>query len=128
MAEHNRVGQIGEDIALSHYIKKGYRLIARNFRKSYGEIDLIMKKGGVVVFIEVKTLSVKDEKYLSHNVSAYLPEEAVHHFKQHKFKRIIEAYLATHEVGKWSIDIASVKVHLPTRKARIKVIADVILE
>jgi putative endonuclease len=128
VAEHNTVGHIGEDIALTFYERDGYTLVERNFRKPYGEIDLIVRKGKEVVFVEVKTLSVRNEKYLPHSPDGYMPEEAVHSHKQHKFKRIIEAYLSAYPVDLWRIDIASVKVHLQSKQARIKVLKDVILE
>lgn len=49
-------GDEGESIALKYLIDKGYNLIYRNWRGkvSHGEIDLIMTKGVVIVFIEVK--------------------------------------------------------------------------
>jgi Holliday junction resolvase-like predicted endonuclease len=65
---------------------------------------------------------------LSHSSSDFKPEEAVHPWKQKKFARIIEAYLlASNWEGEWRIDIASVRVHLPSKQARIKVISDVVL-
>lgn len=54
---HLRTGQLGEDIAVEYLIKKGFTLIERNFRKSWGEIDIIAKDSkGVLVFVEVKTI------------------------------------------------------------------------
>ena len=47
-------GAWAEEVALRYLLKKGYRLIARNRRTPYGEIDLWMEKEGVPVFIEVK--------------------------------------------------------------------------
>ncbi|MDO5018527.1 MAG: YraN family protein [Lagierella massiliensis] len=48
------IGNFGEDIAKAYLEKKGYTLIDRNYSSSFGEIDLIMNKGEVLVFIEVK--------------------------------------------------------------------------
>ena len=47
-------GALGEDAACSYLTHKGYRLLARNFRKPCGEIDLIMSDGKTLVFVEVK--------------------------------------------------------------------------
>jgi len=47
-------GAWAEEAALRHLLKKGYRLVARNRRTPYGEIDLWMEEGGVPVFVEVK--------------------------------------------------------------------------
>lgn len=47
-------GKKGEDLALNYLKNKGYELIVRNFRSKFGEIDLIVKDGEVIVFVEVK--------------------------------------------------------------------------
>ena len=49
------LGQNGEADASSYLKKKGYKIITTNYRCKYGEIDIIAKNGGVLVFIEVKT-------------------------------------------------------------------------
>lgn len=43
-----------EDIALEHLTRAGLALVARNFTCRYGEIDLVMRDRGVVVFVEVR--------------------------------------------------------------------------
>lgn len=53
----NPTAILGENAACDHLRKKGYEIIERNFRKKYCEIDVIARKGGVLVFIEVKTRS-----------------------------------------------------------------------
>lgn len=56
MNNRKNIGDMGENIALKYLEKLGFTLLERNFRskKTRGEIDLIMTKGVVVVFIEVK--------------------------------------------------------------------------
>lgn len=51
----NPTAVIGEDIATNYLKKKGYKIIERNFRKGYGEIDIIAVKDKILVFVEVKT-------------------------------------------------------------------------
>lgn len=51
----NPIGKKGEDIAVEYLKKKGYKILERNFRKGYGEIDIICTKSNVLVFVEVKT-------------------------------------------------------------------------
>lgn len=46
-----------EDVALEHLVRAGWRLLDRNFRVRGGEIDLIMRDGKVVVFVEVRQRS-----------------------------------------------------------------------
>ena len=48
-------GKIGESTAALHLEAQGYTIIASNYKKSFGEIDLIAKQDKTVVFIEVKT-------------------------------------------------------------------------
>lgn len=55
MKNNKIIGNEGEEIALKYLEKLGFKLLERNFRgKNRGEIDLVMTKGVVIVFIEVK--------------------------------------------------------------------------
>lgn len=51
----NPVGVLGEEKACEYLKEKGYLILERNFRKSYGEIDIIALKNNVLVFVEVKS-------------------------------------------------------------------------
>jgi putative endonuclease len=53
----NPIARFGEDIATDYLKKIGYQIIERNFRKGYGEIDIVSIHGNILVFIEVKTRS-----------------------------------------------------------------------
>ncbi len=54
--DHRRtLGQAGENFALLHLQRRGYTLLARNYRTPRGEIDLIAVDGDTLVFVEVKT-------------------------------------------------------------------------
>jgi len=48
-------GKKGEDIAVDYLKKKGIKIIARNVRTPFGEIDIVGKRNGKLLFIEVKT-------------------------------------------------------------------------
>lgn len=48
-------GKLGEDYTCEMLIKHGYKIIARNYRKPCGEIDIIAVKGEFIAFVEVKT-------------------------------------------------------------------------
>ena len=58
-------GRLAEIIALSLLIAKGYRLLARRYKSSVGEVDLIMRRGDVTAFIEVKARATHDEAITS---------------------------------------------------------------
>lgn len=49
------LGSLGENLAVSHFRRLGFIIVARNVRTRYGEIDLIASNGNALVFAEVKT-------------------------------------------------------------------------
>ncbi|MEK9176217.1 MAG: YraN family protein [Patescibacteria group bacterium] len=51
----NPTAILGEELATEFLKKKGYKIIERNFRKGYGEIDIIAVHKNTLVFVEVKT-------------------------------------------------------------------------
>jgi len=50
-----QTGQQGENIALEYLKKKGFAVVRRNFRYRRAEVDLIMQKDKLLIFVEVKT-------------------------------------------------------------------------
>ena len=48
------LGKLAEDRALAYLQRQGLRLIVRNYRCRFGEIDLVMRDAGVLVFVEVR--------------------------------------------------------------------------
>jgi putative endonuclease len=83
----NPIAIIGENAAVDFLKKKGYLIIERNFRKRYGEIDIIAIKDNVLVFIEVKTRKSKQFG---------TPLEAITYWKLRELKRMAEYYSLTH--------------------------------
>lgn len=81
---HN-VGVFGERYTEAYLIRQGYELLARNWRCPGGEVDLILRRGRVLAFVEVKT---RDEGSLG------APEEAVDAAKQERLIRCARAFLA----------------------------------
>lgn len=52
---HLRTGKRGEEAASRYLRRKGYRILERNYRSPFGELDIIARKGVTLVFCEVKT-------------------------------------------------------------------------
>lgn len=50
----------GEELAVSHLRKNGYKIIERNFRAKAGEVDIIAQDGDTLVFVEVKARSTNE--------------------------------------------------------------------
>ena len=82
-------GTLGEDAVCAELERRGHTIICRNFRKSFGEIDIISTTNGFIVFTEVKT-----RKYNS-MVSGL---EAVDLSKQRKIVLTADAYLSENPV------------------------------
>jgi putative endonuclease len=57
MAEHNELGQLGEDLAVDFLQKNGYEILDRNWRFQKAEVDIIAQKKDVLAVVEVKTRS-----------------------------------------------------------------------
>lgn len=57
MSDKIKTGNQGEGLAADFLQKNGYEIIARNYRHKHSEIDLIVKKNNVLVFVEVKSRS-----------------------------------------------------------------------
>ncbi|MBU1625889.1 ribonuclease HII [bacterium] len=77
-------GKKGEDKAVKFLVDKGYEIIDRNYRSPEGEIDVIAKKSGRLIFIEVKTRK---------KTSFGEPEESINELKKNKILNCAEHYL-----------------------------------
>ena len=60
MAEHNKLGEIGEELAVEHLVKNGYDILERNYTYQKAEVDIIAQKEQTLVVVEVKTRSTAD--------------------------------------------------------------------
>jgi putative endonuclease len=55
MSDKIKTGNEGEQLAADFLIAKGFEMVRRNYRYKHSEIDLIVKKGNWLIFVEVKT-------------------------------------------------------------------------
>jgi putative endonuclease len=97
------IGARGEDAAADAYRRRGFRIVARNWRCRIGELDLVAERRGVLVFCEVK----------SRRGDAFgVGYEAVTWRKQAKLRSLAEAFLQATGSRPQAIrfDVASVAV------------------
>ena len=55
MAQHLVTGSIGEDLVAAHLTRKGFEIVARNAKVGRLELDVIARRGPMLVFCEVRT-------------------------------------------------------------------------
>lgn len=83
-ASKRETGSRYEAVAADFLEKRGYRILERNYRDRYGEIDIVAEEDGYLVFVEVK--------YRRDAKSGY-PEEAVSPSKQKRIRHTASWYL-----------------------------------
>jgi putative endonuclease len=83
-ATHAR-GRWAELVALVYLLAKGYRPLARRFAAAGGEVDLVVRRGGTVAFVEVKARGAMEDA-----LTAITAE------KRRRFSRAARAWLARH--------------------------------
>ena len=84
IAEPRKTGLIGEIRAAQYLRRKGYAIVAANYKTKTGEIDIIANDGEYTVFVEVKTRT-------SDEFGA--PAEAIDAIKREKYYRVASEYL-----------------------------------
>ena len=116
MGRENRdIGQSGEKAAAEFLKRKGYKIVASNLRTPFGELDLVARHKGFVVFIEVKSRSTDSlgPPYLSvtREKSRRIVKNAVFYLKQ---RRLLD--------HPWRIDVVSVKMDMMRKIEKIELI------
>ncbi len=115
------MGDIGEEFTCRFLIGRGYKIIARNYLKKWGEIDIVAQNKDGLHFIEVKSVS---NPY-------FRGEDAVRAWKKQRMTRAIKTYLLDHHVSdetNFQIDIAAVFLDFKRKKARIRILENIILD
>jgi putative endonuclease len=103
MDDRTEVGRLGESAAELHYVARGYRVVARNWRCRIGELDLVVTRGATLVICEVKTR--RGARFGG-------GFEAVDARKRQKLRALAETFCLQHPVATSSIrfDVVSVRL------------------
>lgn len=127
-SKRKEVGRLGEEMAAQFLKKKGFKILERNYRRQWGEIDIIAEKGDSVRFVEVKAVSRESmANDVSRETSGYRPEERVNPSKLRKVARTAESYMAERgDERDFQIDVVGVFLDLKTRRARCRLFEQVL--
>ena len=100
-SERSRLGARGEDMAAAHLQGLGYRIVERNVRTRYGEMDIVARDGETIVFVEVRT---------RRSTSFGTPEESVTPRKRRRLARLALSYIQERELGEnaWRVDVIAI--------------------
>lgn len=108
MSKNNNIaiGKYGEEKAEKYLRKKGYQILERNYKKPWGELDIIAQYGKKLIFVEVKAQNKRDKFFIS-------PEENITPFKQKQLIKSAKAYLAFKKWldKNWRIDVVAVELY-----------------
>jgi putative endonuclease len=77
------LGEVGEDHAARHFARLGFEVLARRHRTRFGELDLVVRDGGLLVFAEVKTRRAGSGR----------PFDSLHDGKRRQVRRMAAAWL-----------------------------------
>lgn len=99
--DRRTVGSAGEALALKHLRAAGYEILTTSWRSYVGEIDIVARQNGELVFVEVRA------RYAAEPGAAL---ESIGRRKQAKLVRTAQAYLADHhlEEAAWRIDVVAI--------------------
>ena len=121
MSRHNiQLGKWGEQLAESHLVKVGAKILERNYRFEPGEIDLLIEHDGDLVAVEVKTRTDLDLE---------TPEEAVTRWKLRRMALGLQTYAAANDLLErhWRLDVVAVVIDIDGNVRRCEHIRDAYL-
>ena len=116
----SQTGSVGEDIAAIFVQRKGFSIIEKNYRKPWGEIDIVAERDGTVHFIEVKAVSRSIVDDGSREMD-YRPEEMVTISKLRKVARTAALYMESKkDTREYQIDVVGVLLDTEKKKAKCR--------
>ena len=99
MSKNKKIGLLGEELALQHCLDNGYELIEKNWTVGHKEIDIILKKEGIYIFVEVKTRT---------NLKMGMPESAISYTKIKNVTEASQVFLIDKQYKDIRFDVISI--------------------
>jgi putative endonuclease len=126
MLNKQKIGIIGENIACRFLTTRNFKIVNRNYRKKWGEIDIVAEKNKVLHFVEVKTVSCET---VFDTEKAKNPEENIHAWKLKRLSRTIQSYLLEKDTDSfdWQFDTMAVFLFIKDKKARVRFFENIVL-
>lgn len=122
-SKKQKIGQIGETLAVMFLVKRGFAVVERNYTKPYGEIDIVAYKDGLWHFVEVKTVSYETIG----KRRSIRPEENMHGLKFVRCARTAEVYISEKRIkDPWQIDLITVYVDQDKRQGKVAYFPNII--
>ena len=129
-SEKQKIGEIGENIAVKFLMKHTFSILDRNYTRKWGELDIVAKKANKIYFVEVKSVSRSNlDNVNRETLDQYKPEDNMHPWKMKRMARTIQTYLLSKKLDdtEWQVDLLVVFLDLKNKKAKVKVVKDIVL-
>ena len=96
---NQKIGAWGEETAAVWLASRGYEVIRRNVRTPYGEIDIVVQKNDITVWVEVKTLT---------SSKSFFPEQQITTRKRELRLNSAQQHAAENSIDQWQIDVVAI--------------------
>lgn len=120
MLNRQKLGAYGEGVALQYLEGKHYKILAKNFKCRWGEIDIVARNKGKIIFFEVKTIQKKE---------GFVPEDKLNPKKKRQLLKMVQIYLSEKKIPfetPLQIDVLAVELEPFSQKTRIRHFKNVI--
>lgn len=111
------IGKFGEEFSINYLIKNKYKILEKNYRCKYGEIDIIAFKQNILVFFEVKSRK---------NTNFGYPSESITKTKKEHIYNVATYYLMNNKINYDEIRLDAIEVYITKNKVYLNHIEDII--
>ena len=112
--DRKNLGDFGEETAVKFLKDKGYKILCQNFKRKWGEVDIIGQAKKTIIFFEVKTIIQKQ---------GFVPEDQITSHKKRQLLKMTQIYLSENKISLNSphqIDIIAIEVSPDFKKVKIR--------